>query len=161
MNALSAARKHHKEKKHAALAKKAEETAVKKGKFGDRAFDHMNAGKHDFRHPESCKEGHIPCSFCRMINLQTQKYFKFERDRAYHTRKQSMIKRAEMRFSLLQGWARNQVSYFDDTIPSNFKLQFSSEISIAEDMVTSLVEEAAFRELVDGKEYLWGLERRI
>jgi hypothetical protein len=127
-----------------------------KGKFGDRAFDHMKAAKHDFRHPETCQEGHNPCSFCRIIQLQCDKMFKFEAETAFRARQESMIRRAEMRFKLLGGWSRNQGTYYDDLIPGAFKDCFMVDISISQKLVESLVEHAEFNEMIAGKEKLWG-----
>ena len=160
MNKLSAARKNVAERKAVEKKQIAQKNEAKKdkvkGKFGDRAWDHMKVSKHDFRHPESCRVDHNPCSFCRLVQLQCDKMFKFEEETAARAREESMVRRAEMRFRLLGGWSRNQGSYYDDMLPSTFKDSLLVDISINHKLVESFVEYMEFKETIAGKERLWG-----
>lgn len=158
MNALAAARNHHKAVKEEKLNAKVKAKEVKKGKFGDNALDHMRAGKHDFRHPDSCRDGHQPCSFCRMVNQQAETFFAYEGLKSFRSKQEGMMKRAELRVGLLQGWARNQATFYEDSLPTSFKTYFISEIVFSENLVDSLVKHTEFLELIEGKETLWGFK---
>ena len=161
MNKLAAARKHHVQAKAAAVeSKKKEVAAVKekvKSKFGDKTFDHMRAVQHDFRHPPSCLDGHIPCSFCRIVQYQVTKQLDYESALQDRNRDESMVRRAEMRFRLLGGWSRNQGAYYDELLPSAYKDSFMVDISISEQLVQSLTEYTEYLDMIKGSEVRWGV----
>jgi hypothetical protein len=163
MNKLAAARKHHVQAKAAAVESKKKEVAIvkekDKGKLGDKAFDHMRAVQHDFRHPPSCLDGHLSCSFCRIVQYQVTKQLNFETALQDRNRDESMIRRAEMRFRLLGGWSRNQGSYYDELLPSTYKDNFMVDISISEQLVQSLTDYTEYLDMIKGSEVLWEMRR--
>jgi len=71
-------------------------------KFGDFRFDYMKACQHDLKGVQA------QCPVCQMANRISEIFLKEEREQRAHNRITSTIKRANLRYELLSGWAHNQ-----------------------------------------------------
>ena len=68
-------------------------------KFGDFRFDYIKACKHDLNGQ---------CPLCKMANQISNVFLREEKAQRDHNRIESHIRRANLRYELLSGWAHNQ-----------------------------------------------------
>lgn len=140
MNKLSKVRREHglgasREGKRSPEKKKAH-------KFGDFQFDYLQKCKHDLtptRDPSLCP-------FCKLVAQQLNTFFEKERQEKAKARHESVIRRAHMRYTLLQSWSKNQPLYFHDLFPAQMTSLSLVELSFSSAFVESLAAEAEARE---------------
>jgi hypothetical protein len=125
-------------KRRAAYQKK--ETAPKV-KFGENAWDHMRVCRHDL---ESEGTAELPCSFCRMVQMQATKLFAEEERKAAEARAESIVRRGEMRYNLVLNWSKNQTSFYANLAVPNTSVSsaWSVDIGMSRSVSISLEEYA-------------------
>ena len=72
-------------------------------KFGDFRFDYMRTCRHDLTSANQAQ-----CPVCLMADRISCVFLKEERTARAHNRIESTMRRANLRYELLSGWAHNQ-----------------------------------------------------
>ena len=106
-------------------------------KFGDAQWDHMRACRHNLD-VEGGTE--LPCSFCRLITVQTRKILKEEEETAAKARAESIVRRGAMRYNLVLNWSKNQSTFYDDlpVVNSTVGNVWSVDVGMSRNVVISL-----------------------
>ncbi len=126
-------------KKNEARRRKAQaaKDAVLKVKFGDLQWDHMRACRHNLD-----KEGDIdlPCSFCRLITMQTRKILLEEEEAAANARAESIVRRGVMRYNLVLNWSKNQSTFYQELPMPNSTVghMWTVDVCMSRNVVISL-----------------------
>lgn len=98
--------------------------------FGDFRWDYLKSCKHDLTGINMAQ-----CPMCRLVNVAVRGHFQDEAERNRISREVSIVKRGRLRYSLLDGWSRNQGVYTTDIL-----LGFVAEITFCGTVVEALTD---------------------
>jgi len=95
-------------------------------KFGDARWDFIKQCKHDLNE-------NLNCPTCRLIERATASHFALEYENRRVAKEEGLIRRARMRYILLECWARSQGSLYGQSLVGNY-----AEISFTDNSVKAL-----------------------